>query len=98
MGNLKSYFEVIEQMGQERKAQRDQVREVINQMGEPHAEMTLDADEKTELRFWRIKGGVTEIFFRDGKADIDSIRTHSDEYIDKLVHSKAHIPIERKKG
>ena len=82
MSELSEYFKII--FDDRYKAKRLAIRAKIEAKGPPDAIVITDKEDEEELRMWKIEGGVTVIPFRKGKANIDVIVQHTDEYIDAL--------------
>ena len=60
-------------------------KDKIEKQGPPIAVIVTDKEYEEEVRIWKIEGGATVISFRKGRANVNSIIQHTDEYIDALI-------------
>ena len=88
--SLSDWSAAIEQQGKEMKARNKKLRQKIYEQGPAFRIIIPDKEEtQTELRMWKIDGGVVIIEFRNNKANLNYIRQYTDEFIEGLAQTKA---------
>lgn len=84
------YPDIIAQQGKEIKTRNEKLRQKIYEQGPAFRIIIPDKEEtQTELRMWKIDGGVVIIEFRNNKANLNYIRQYTNEYIEALTQTKA---------